>query len=70
MQDVGKLLMALAGLLFLAGGLLWLFGRSGGGLLPGDIVVRGERFTFVLPIVTMVVVSVVLTLLLNVFFRR
>ncbi len=70
MTGVGKLLMGLAVLLFVAGGLIYLLGRAGGGFLPGDIVVRRESFTFAFPIVTMIVVSVVLTVLLNVFFRR
>ena len=70
MQGVGKLLMLVAAALFLAGGLVWLLGRFGGGFLPGDIVVRRDNFTFVFPVVTMIVVSVVLTVLLNLFFRR
>jgi hypothetical protein len=37
--------------------------------LPGDIVVTRERFTFFFPVVTCLVVSVVLTLLVNLFLR-
>ena len=40
------------------------------GHLPGDVVVQRERFTLYVPIVTSLVVSVVLTILLNLFFRR
>lgn len=40
------------------------------GRLPGDIVVQRERITFYFPIVTSIVVSIVLTVLLNLFFRR
>lgn len=40
------------------------------GRLPGDLVIRRERWTFYFPIATSIVVSVVLTLLLNLFFRR
>jgi hypothetical protein len=40
------------------------------GRLPGDILVQRERFTFYFPIATSIVVSIVLTLLLNLFFRR
>ena len=70
MESIGKLLMGLAVVLFIAGGLVYLLGRSGGGFLPGDIVVRRDNFTFVFPVVTMIVVSVVLTVLLNLLFRR
>lgn len=62
--------MGFAALLFVVGLIIYLLGRAGGGFLPGDIVVRRDNFTFVFPIVTMLVVSVVLTMLLNLFFRR
>ena len=39
------------------------------GRLPGDIVFRRDGVTFSLPIVTMIVVSLVLTVVLNLFFR-
>lgn len=70
MDTLGKALMGAAVLLFVAGAALYLFGRGGGGLLPGDIVVRRPNFTFAFPVVTMVVVSVVLTVILNLLFRR
>ena len=70
MQGLGKLLMVAAVLLFAAGAVIYLLGRAGGGFLPGDIVIRRENFTFVFPIVTMAIVSIVLTLLLNLFLRR
>lgn len=60
----------MAAVLFLVGVVVYLLGRAGGGFLPGDIVVRRDNFTFAFPIVTMVVVSVVLTVLLNLFLRR
>lgn len=62
--------MVMAGLLFLAGGLIYAFGRLGGGSLPGDVVVRRGNFTLFFPVVTMILVSVVLTLVLNLIFRR
>lgn len=70
MDVLGKILMVGALGLFAVGGLIYLLGRAGGGSLPGDIVVRRPGFTFMFPVVTMIVVSVVLTILLNVFFRR
>lgn len=70
MESLGKALMGVAVLLFLAGGLVYLLGRFGGGPLPGDIVVRRGNFTFLFPIVTMIVVSVVLTVVLNLFLRK
>jgi len=60
----------MAVLVFVVGALIYLWGRAGGGFLPGDIVVRRGRFSFAFPVVTMIVVSVVLTVVLNLFFRR
>ncbi len=40
------------------------------GRLPGDILIRRERFTFYFPLATSIVVSIVLTILLNLFLRR
>jgi len=59
------LAIALAGLaLILAERIPWL------GRLPGDIVIRRERFTFYFPLATMLIVSIVLTLLINFLWRR
>jgi hypothetical protein len=60
---VGKLLI-LVGVALVLVGALWLLGeRIGLGRLPGDIVVRGERFTFYFPLTTSVLVSLLLSLL-------
>ncbi|WP_298222446.1 DUF2905 domain-containing protein [Acidocella sp.] len=57
-----RLFIIVLGALLLAAGLLWpWFGRFGLGHLPGDISIRGERFSFYFPITTCVVVSVVLS---------
>ena len=39
------------------------------GKLPGDIVIQRERFTFYFPIVTCIVISILLTIILNVVIR-
>jgi hypothetical protein len=71
MGELGKVLI-FGGLTVAAVGVfLLLVGKvSGGGWLPGDIVVQRKNFSFFFPIVTCLVVSVVLTLILNLFFRR
>ncbi|HID20925.1 MAG TPA: DUF2905 domain-containing protein [Planctomycetaceae bacterium] len=64
MTGFAKALIAL-GLLLVGLGVLLLFGgRLGLGRLPGDIVIRGERFTFYFPVATCVLISVLLSLLL------
>jgi hypothetical protein len=57
------------------GGLMWLAGRIGLplGRLPGDIRIEREGFSFYFPLATGIVISLVLTLLLNIvgrFLRR
>jgi hypothetical protein len=58
--------LSLAGL----GLLLVLIGKIPGlGRLPGDILIKRENMTIFIPLGTMIVVSVVLTLLLNLIAR-
>jgi hypothetical protein len=52
------------------GGLLWLAGRLGLGRLPGDVVIRRGSFTLAFPLVTSLLVSLVATVLLNLWLRR
>jgi len=65
---VRTLLLILGGLL-LAAGLLWPLLSRYLGRLPGDIVVRREGWTFVFPLVTCAVISLLLSLLLWLFRR-
>ncbi|GBD30145.1 hypothetical protein HRbin32_01246 [bacterium HR32] len=65
MGEVGRLLIVFGVVLVLVGLLLTFAPRIGLPRLPGDIVVQRDGFTFYFPIVTSIVVSVVLTLLLN-----
>jgi len=70
-QDLGKLLIALGGVILALGVVLFLAGRVPWlGRLPGDIVIRRGPVTFYFPLVTSIVVSIVLTVLLNLFWRR
>jgi hypothetical protein len=71
MADVGKLLIVVGGFvvvvgLFLALGLRIPFL----GKLPGDISIDRGNVHFYFPIATGLLLSVVLTLLLNLFFRN
>lgn len=68
--DLGRILLIIGILLVVVGGLAMLGVRLPFGRLPGDIAVEGERGGFYFPIVTMIVISVVLTVLANLFLRR
>ena len=71
MDGIGRLLI-LVGVVAIALGvvLLFLHRIPWLGRLPGDIVVQRERVTLYFPLATSIVVSIVLTVLLNLFFRR
>jgi hypothetical protein len=65
MTELGKMLIALGVMLVLAGAVLvaadkipWL------GRLPGDIVVRRERFVLFVPLTSCLLASIVLSLVL------
>ncbi|MGH9612669.1 MAG: DUF2905 domain-containing protein, partial [Bryobacteraceae bacterium] len=40
------------------------------GKLPGDLIIRGKHGVFYFPIVTCIILSIVLTLILQFFHRR
>lgn len=71
MENLAKYLIGAGAALVLLGGVLLLLGRLGIhlGRLPGDIHVAGERTSFHFPLVTCLIVSVVLTVLLNLVMR-
>jgi len=58
------LAIAVVGVLVAVGAFGW-FGR-----LPGDLRFEGERTSVLVPITSMILVSLVLTLLLNLILRR
>jgi len=71
LADLGKFIFIAGVFLMITGGLLILAGKIPGlGRLPGDILVQRGNFTFYFPVVTMVIVSIVLTLLVNILFKK
>jgi hypothetical protein len=70
MGDIGRLLMITGGGLFVLGLVLFLVGRIPGiGQLPGDITVQRDNFTLYAPFGTMIILSIILTVVLNVIAR-
>jgi Protein of unknown function (DUF2905) len=64
-------LLIIGGLAMAGFGVVLLFGeRFGLGRLPGDLLWKRKSTTVYFPIVTSLLVSVVLTVLLNLFMRR
>jgi hypothetical protein len=71
LSSLGKGIVALGLVLVVMGGLFWLLGKAGLplGRLPGDIRIQREGLSCYVPIVTMILLSVILTILLNVVIR-
>lgn len=70
LSTLGRLLLVVAAVIAVVGVILVLAGRGVFPRLPGDIAIEREGFRFIFPLGTSIVVSVVLTILLNLFLRR
>lgn len=68
--ELGRFLVVVGILLVVVGGLAMAGIRLPFGRLPGDIAITGDRGGLFIPLGTTLVVSVVLTLLFNLFLRR
>lgn len=71
LTQLGRSLLVL-GLVIAALGLLLLLGGRlpGAGRLPGDILIRRDGVTLYFPLATSILLSLLLTLVLNLFLRR
>jgi hypothetical protein len=68
--DAVQRTLIIAGLVLVAAGLLWPWlGKLPLGRLPGDIVVRREQFSLFVPITSMVLLSLLLSLIAWLFRR-
>ena len=65
---LGKLLILL-GVLIVVIGLLLILGEKIPwiGRLPGDLIIKREKFSFYFPITTCIIISIILTLLFALF---
>ncbi|MDS9996470.1 DUF2905 domain-containing protein [Bacillus atrophaeus] len=64
MIEFPKILMILGAVLLIAGAVLHFVGK-----VPGDIFVKKGNVTFFFPVVTCIIISVVLSILINLFGR-
>ncbi len=67
---IGRWILIFGVVLAVIGAIVWLAESLGVplGRLPGDIRMRGHGWSVSFPIVTCIIISIVLTVLLNVFF--
>lgn len=70
LEGIGKALVGGAVVLLVIGGLMLLLSRFGLDRLPGDLVFRRGNMTVYFPIGLMILISIVGTILLNIFLRR
>ena len=70
LEAIGKLLIGGAIVLLVMGALFLLLGRLGLDRLPGDFVFKRGGVTVYFPIGIMILLSIVGTILLNLFLRR
>ena len=70
LSGLGRALLILAAVIAVVGLILILAGRGVIPRLPGDISIERRGFRFYFPLGTSILVSLVLTVLLNLFLRR
>lgn len=69
-ESIGKTIIIIGVFMIVMGLGISFFGKIGLGKLPGDILIKKGNFTFYFPIVTGIIISLVLTVLANLFLRR
>ena len=68
---LGKMLILLGVFIILIGIFLLIGDRIPWlGKLPGDFVIRKKNFTFYFPLATSIIISIILTIILNLFNRK
>jgi Protein of unknown function (DUF2905) len=70
MSSLGRTIAILGAVLLAVGLIMMLLGRLGLTSLPGDLSFRKGRVAVYIPLGTSLLLSLVLTVLLNLFFRR
>lgn len=70
MEQFSRIFIYLGIGLIVVGLLLGFGGRLGLGRLPGDLFFRKGNVSFYFPVATSIILSLLLTVILNLFFRR
>jgi H+/Cl- antiporter ClcA len=70
-QQTGKYILIAGIFIVVAGALIYFFNDyfKWIGKLPGDIRIEKENFRFYFPLATMIVISIVITIIINIFKR-
>ncbi len=70
-SETGKWIMVIGLLIVITGGIVYFFHDKlhWMGRLPGDIRVEKENFKFYFPLATMIIISILVTLVINIIKR-
>ncbi len=69
MNSIGKMILTLGIGLTIFGLIIMIGEKFGLGRLPGDIFIRRGNFTFFFPVVSSIIISLLLTVILNLLRR-
>lgn len=68
-ENIGKVLLFIGVAIAFAGFVLLVLGKTGLGRLPGDLIIKRDHLTVYIPITTMILVSILISLLLYLFSK-
>ncbi len=68
MENVARMLILTGIILLVVGGIFLLYARFSFHM-PGDLIIRWKNFLFVFPLATSILLSIVLTVILNLLIR-
>ncbi len=70
-EDLGKIIILVGLFMVLIGGIMILGSKIPFlGKLPGDILIKRDNFTFYFPLGTCILLSILLTLIFSLIFRK
>ena len=68
-DQLGRALLVLGGVIVVVGLVMLVLGRAGVGRLPGDFTFTSGNMACMVPLASVIVISIVLTIILNVVLR-
>lgn len=69
-KEFAKIIIIFGIILILVGLIFYFFDKLPLFKLPGDIFIKRRNYTIYIPFATMIVVSIILTIILNLIFRK
>ena len=71
MSEIGKIVI-IFGIIMVIVGVFLVFSPKIPfmGKLPGDIVIKRDGFTFYFPLATSIIISILITIIINLFFKK